>query len=213
VVLTYALAPYGLWATLKFLQVLHLVPKSGVPVDAFWLLALVFGCYAIAVSLVLGATAVAPERERRTRDQIRITALTGREQAAGFFWGRLGPVLASLVTTTTLWCLLRPDYSRRLGTFMPQWVSAVDLAVGSVVTLGVCALSGEIGLLASTRAARTSVAVVSALVWFILALAIPLIAGVVWAVSPPSAVGVLGFVLFYASLFVWEGIVGGLEQR
>src|SRR5438034_8819015 len=64
VVLTYALAPYALWSLCRFLSRLNLIPGGQLPIDPFLLLAPVFWTYTVAVSLVLGATAVTQERER-----------------------------------------------------------------------------------------------------------------------------------------------------
>ena len=87
VVLTYAIAPYGLWAMLACLRGLHAAGKEKIPFDAFSLLAIVFWCYVVAISLVLGATAVhaigAGERisfraTRRTRIGSRSRPCAGR---------------------------------------------------------------------------------------------------------------------------------------
>jgi hypothetical protein len=91
-----------------------------------------------------------------------VTALSKRERAVGFLWGRLGPVWASAVVTAGLWWLLQPSYSSLLAAFLEPWASRGALALGSLVTLGLSLLAGEIGLLASARSKSTAVAVVLA---------------------------------------------------
>jgi hypothetical protein len=127
--------------------------------DAFSLLALVFWFYVAAISLVLGAMAITHEREQKTWDQLRVTALSKRERAVGFLWGRLGPVWASALVTAGLWWLLQPSYSALLATYLEPQTSRGALALGSLVTLGLALLAGEIGLLASARSKSTAAAV------------------------------------------------------
>src|SRR5437660_7161282 len=162
VVLTYAIAPYGLWAMLACLRGLHAAGKEKIPFDAFSLLAIVFWCYVVAISLVLGATAITHEREQKTWDQLRVTALSRGERAAGFLWGRLGPIWASAMVTAGLWWLLRPSYFPLLATFVEVRISRNAIALGTLVTVSISLLVGEIGMLASARFKSTAVAVVLA---------------------------------------------------
>jgi hypothetical protein len=162
VILTYSVAPYGLWAMLACLRGFHVTGNQKIPFDAFSLLTLVFWFYVAAISLVLGATAITHEREQKRWDQLRVTALSKRERAVGFLWGRLGPVWASALLTAGLWWLLQPSYSALLDAFLEPWTLRGALALGSLVTLGLSLLAGEIGLLASARSKSTAVAVVLA---------------------------------------------------
>jgi hypothetical protein len=159
VILTYLIAPYGLWAMLACLRGLHLTGKERVPFDAFLLLVLVFWCYVAAISLVLGATAITHEREQKTWDHLRVTALSKGERAAGFLWGRLGPVWSSVLVTGALWWLLWPSYFPLLAAFENLQISRNAIGLGTLVTLGVSLLVGEIGLLASARFKSSAVAV------------------------------------------------------
>jgi ABC-type transport system involved in multi-copper enzyme maturation permease subunit len=170
VVLTYALGPYGLWAVLALLGRLRLIPPGGLPLDPFFMLALVFWFYVVAISLVLGATSVSHEREQQTWDQLQATPLTGPEKALGLLWGRLGPIWISLALTAVFWSMSLPLQSAWLPPGTPPALTGRVLAVGTSVILGFSVLAGEIGLLSSARSQRTTMAVVMAVLRFTLSL-------------------------------------------
>jgi hypothetical protein len=160
VVLTYALGPYGLWAVLAFLGRLRLVPPGGLPLDPFFMLALVFWFYVVAISLVLGATAVTREREQQTWDQVRITPHTGHERAMGLLWGRLGPVWISFALAAGPWWLSQPLASAWLAPGIRPVLSRGEVVPVEALILWLSVLAGQFGLLASARSKSTAVAVV-----------------------------------------------------
>src|SRR5438034_8004695 len=94
VVLTYALAPYALWAVLSALRRFGLVAPHRLPMDPMLLVVFLFWFYVVAISLVLGTTAVSQERKQQTWDQLDITLLRGEERATGLLFARIGPVWA-----------------------------------------------------------------------------------------------------------------------
>jgi hypothetical protein len=226
VVLTYALAPYALWLVLLLLRRLHLLPGGRLPLDALFVLALVFWCYVVSVSLVLGATAVTREREQRTWDQILITPLTGRQRAAGLLWGRLGPVWASLLLTFSIWWLLYPHFAALLTSVMGSGPSRGLLLAGTLTTLALSAFAGEIGLLASARAARSTTAAVTGAIGFVLVVCLLSMIGPVPFVGYLSGyvragagyLASLGTILavwitIYLSIGLWAALEAEVERR
>lgn len=223
VVLTYLLAPYGLWAMLAFLRQLRVISGGPLPLDAFSLLALIFWVYAAAISLVLGATAVTHERERQTWEQLCLTALSGGERTAGFLAGRLGPVWASLAVTSGLWWLLYPDYAALLAPWCPPELTRGQLAFGAGAGLWTSVVAGMLGLLSSARARQTTVAVVAAtlrLSFLFLALAImgpiALFASLFLErqVSYLASLGTIAAMLFFICRCpgAWARLVADLER-
>ncbi len=162
VILGYSAAPHGLWVVLACLRYFDLIRKGKILFDPLSRLALLLSFYVVAVSLVLGATAITHERERGTWDQLKVTPLSRRERGAGFLWGRLGPVWACALTTAGLWLLLQPSYSALLSGLLEAGPSRSRLAQGTVITLGLSLLMGEIGLLTSARCKNTATSVVMA---------------------------------------------------
>jgi len=190
------------------------------------MVALVFAWYVVTISLVLGATAVTRERERQTWEQLWLTSLTGRERAAGFYWGRLGPVWASFLVTAELWWLLRPHYGPLLSAFAPVLLSRHHLAVGGLATLGLAMVAGLIGLLASALSQSTLEAVVSATLWLGYAITFLGLAGSVvtapfffWEVRGPIGnwFGVAcalaeGVAVCFAPWGLWLSLAAGLSR-
>jgi hypothetical protein len=226
VILTYAVAPYGLWAVLACLRSFHLIGNEKAPLDALTVLALVFWFYIVAISLVLGATAITHEREQERWDQLRVTALTRSERGAGFLWGRLGPIWASTLATAGLWWLLQPHYSALLSAFVEPRTSRSVLAHGTLITLGLSLLVGEIGLLTSARFKSTIAAVVLAVLMaapFVLVGALFLVAvfatGGDWYMDVPAnqrtmhTVSLLVLLWLFVSLciIVWDAMEARLE--
>jgi hypothetical protein len=162
VILTYAIAPYLLWAMLSCFRRFHLVGQRQSLFDAMSVLALVLSLYIVAISLVLGATAITHEREQERWDQLKVTPLSWEEKGAGFLWGRLGPVWASALATAGFWWLCQPSYATLLSDWFKTGTSRSALAQGTFVTLGLSFLVGEVGLLTSVRYKNTATAVVVA---------------------------------------------------
>jgi hypothetical protein len=162
VFLTYSVAPYVLWFMLACLHRIHLVGTGQTLFDALTLVALLLSCYVVAISLVLGATAITHERGQERWDQLKVTALSRGELGAGFLCGRLGPVWASALLTASLWLLFQPNYSALLSGSFATATSRSALAQGTLITLGLSFLVGEIGLLTSVRYTSNAAAVVMA---------------------------------------------------
>jgi len=226
VVLTYALGPYGLRAVLALMGRLGLMPSGGLSFDAFFLLALVFWFYVVAISLVLGAHAVTHEREQQTWDQVRATPLTGQERAAGLLWGRLGPVWASLLVTVGFWWLFQPPDSSSAAASEAGDTWRHGLAMGALLTGCFSALAGEIGLLASSRSVGTPGAVLSAALQFVTLMAglgfmgpITFVAAFVYSYPgrhlfylASLGTAVTLWLLVYLCLKFWKQLVDALEN-
>jgi hypothetical protein len=172
-VLTYALAPYALWIVLGCLRGLRLVPAQPLPVDPFLIVVLLFAFYVVSICQSVASTVVTGEKEQQTWEQVWLTTLNGRERAAGYFWGRLGPVLAGLLVTCAVWWLLQPHYAGLLRPFWPSTVSRSYLALIGVVTLALSMAAGLIGLLASALSQKSFVAVIASTIGFSQALSVP----------------------------------------
>jgi hypothetical protein len=218
VILSYAAGPHVLWVMLSCLRRFHLVGTGQILFDALSLLALLLSIYVVAISLVLGATAITHEREQERWDQLKVTPLSRGERGAGFLWGRLGPVWASALATAGVWWLFQPSYSTLLSDWFKTGTSRSVVAQGTFVTLGLSLLMGEIGLLTSVRCKSTATAVVMA-VLIAAPLAIvggaglggalltggALITGADIGLTPPRQVI---YLLFYLSLFI--GVCGAV---
>jgi hypothetical protein len=228
VVLSYAVAPYALWMVLGVLRGLRLVPTERLPVDPFLMVLIVFGVYMVSICLVLGATAVTHEREQQTWEQLWLTLLTGRERAAGFYWGRLGPALVALLATMGAWWLLQPHFAALLRPFWPEVVPRETLAIAALAILLLSLIAGLIGLFVSSLSRRTWVAVACASValwhagWVGFSM-LPLIfmaSFAFWGAGSPTGsvtailVGLIGVGL--AGLFVWglwQGTASALTRH
>jgi hypothetical protein len=162
VILAFSVAACGLWAILACLRGFHVMGNEKVPFDFLLLLALAFWFYVEAISMILGATAITHEREQERWDQLCLTGMSKRERAAGFLWGRLGPVWASALVTSVLWWLLLPSYLALLAAYVENRTSRSGLALGTLVGLGVSPLVGKVGLLNPARFKSTAAAVVMA---------------------------------------------------
>jgi ABC-type transport system involved in multi-copper enzyme maturation permease subunit len=165
IILTFTVAPYGLWAVLASLRGLHVIGSEKVPLGSLSLLALAFWFYVMAISLILGATAITHEREQERWDQLRLTVLSRRERGTGFLFGRLGPIWASGLATAALWWMLLPSYLALLTAPVKAGPARRALALGTLITFVLSLLMGEIGLLASARFKSTAVAVVMAMLF------------------------------------------------
>jgi hypothetical protein len=166
VVLTYALAPYALWLVLACLRGLKLTPSERLPFDPFLVVVWVFGFYVVSIAQVLGATAVTHEREQQTWEQVWLTRLSGGERAAGYYWGRVGPVLFGSLATLLFWWLLQPHYAMLLRPFWPAVMTRGQLLVATAVTVSLAMLAGLVGLLASALSRQTLLAVVCGSIGF-----------------------------------------------
>lgn len=228
VVLTYAVAPYALWMVLGTLRGLKVIPNERLPLDPFLMVLIVFGVYVVTICLVLGATAVTHEREQQTWEQLWLTRLTGRERAAGYYWGRLGPVVLALLATTGAWWLLQPHYAALLKPFWPGLVARSWLALAALVTLLFSLLAGLVGLLASALSRQTLVAVVcsSVALWhaiwmglsvlpFVFAAAYAFwVRGGAAGTLTGTVVGLLGVVLVGICVWgLWEGLASALTRH
>jgi hypothetical protein len=218
VVLTYSIAPYGLWAALLLLRRLHLDGGRRVPVDAFLALLMVFWAYVIAISLVLTATAITQERQTQTWDQLRLSLMSRRQRGIGFILGRLGPVWASTLMTILIWWLLQPRYSVLIAALAEFRLSRTALVMGTLIALGTSALVGEIGLIASARSKNGPIAVAIALPLatpFLILTAVSLFAIAMGNPNDPEYVPVLLSLFITLVLFcggVWEFMVARIDS-
>jgi hypothetical protein len=228
VVVTYAVAPYALWMVLGTLRGLKVIPKEQLPIDPFLMLLIVFGVYVVAICQVLGATAVTQEREQQTWEQLWLTLLSGRERAAGFYWGRMGPVVVALLATTGFWWLLQPHYAALLKPFWPGVVPRVLLALAGLMILLLSLLAGLAGLLASALSRQTLVAVVcsSIALWHAFWIGfsvLPLVFAAAYAfwlrggasgTLAGGVIGLLGVGLVVLCLWgLWEGLASALTRH
>jgi hypothetical protein len=218
VVLTYAVAPYGLWLVLGCLRGLKVVPAEPLPLDPFLAVVWVFGFYVVSITQVLGATAVTHEREQQTWEQVWLTSLTGRERAAGYYWGRVGPVLLGSAATLAAWWLLQPHYARLLRPFWPSTVGRGTLSIAAGIMLGLSLLAGLVGLLASALSRQTLTAVICSIFGFSHAIGVLLMMAPLawmasaWAVNGSTAAWVSGLICLVVVLAILWALWLGLES-
>jgi hypothetical protein len=159
-ILSFSVAPYGLWLILACLC--HRYLGKGDLSDIWSALALWISAFVVMISVGLGVTTITHEREQGTWDQLRLTAMRPRERGEGFMWGHLGPVWVSVLATAGIWWLWQPSYSALWTGSLEGGISRSAIVQWALVTLGLSFLAGEVGLQTSARCESTTVAGVMA---------------------------------------------------
>jgi hypothetical protein len=222
-VLGFALAPYALCALVGLLQLFW--PGTGWPRpgDLFALTAAALWFHVPAMSMVLAATAITQERERQTWEQVCMTRLTGRQRAAGILWGRLVPLWGSFLLTSAAWWLMHPWNVRQLDPVLPEALSRMELLAGAVLSLGMAAVAGYCGLMASSRAQDSRSAVIMGAVRLLLVFVLLAVAGpiaFVWSLffglqfAPLTGLGTVAVGLWFEWVCpsTWSSLEARLEQ-
>ena len=170
-VLAVVLTPYFVWALLAVVPRRLAFLTWGIDILAFFQVLTGIGVSLLAV--ILMATTVAGERERRTWEALGAAGLSAHELLLGYLLGRLAPLLAGATLAGSALVLLRPHYATLVQPYAIYHLSRsqVSAFVGELVAASAAAGTMALAVSAWSRDSRTAIPTAAG-AWLTLPLAI-----------------------------------------